>query len=341
MHATLKPIIEQFLRDHPGIANRTAARQLAALYPDRFSIESARDLIRAARGTKGRGAHDPPPTPDLALEWAKIRAELPPATTYDFTPIKPTTTSGRYLILSDVHVPFHAPIAVEAAVRKGQEDQIDAIILNGDIWDAMEYSSFVRAPGRRDLTSEAFAARQFIAYLRESFPAAEILYKVGNHEERLAHHFARNMLGTLTLLEKTGRTPSSIASVGGLLELSDYNVHMIESRRPILLGKYLYILHGHEGGGSIYSPVSPARTIYLRAGVCSLVGHQHKTSQHVEGHMDGREIVCYSAGHLADPHPEYMALNKWNWGFARVDIDAAGGFRVHNYRISHKGEVWL
>lgn len=338
--AVLKPIVEEFLRAHPGIPNRTAARQLAALYPDSFSVESARDMCRHLRGVSGPSFNGIQPEHDLALEWAKCKAQLPTPTTYDFTPVRPAVSEGRYLILSDVHVPFHSNIAITAAVQKGLDDQVDAVILNGDIWDCVEGSKFSRPTNHRDLTSEAFAARQFFAYLRDAFPAAEIIYKVGNHEERWMNHFSKNMPGTLVLMENTGRAKSSIASVGGLLELSDFKVAMIESRRPILLGKHLYILHGHEAGGSSYAPVSPARSLYLKAGVCGVVAHNHKTSQHVEGHMDGREIVTYSQGHLADPHPQYAPWNKWNWGFARVDIDKTGGFRVWNYRISHKGEVW-
>jgi predicted phosphodiesterase len=337
-----KSIVEAFLREHPNLPNRTAAKQIAEQYPDTFTVESARKFCRSIRGVNGdhKGNHGVAPVSDLALEWSKMRAQLPEPTTYDFSPVKPTCSAGRFLVLSDIHVPFHSNVAIEAAVRKGREDDIDAIILNGDIWDCVEGSVFSRPTNHRDLTSEAFAARQFFAYLREAFPAAEIIYKIGNHEERWMKHFSRQFPGTSVLLEKTGRKNASIASVGGLLELSDFNVHTIESRRPILLGKYLYILHGHEAGGSSYAPVSPARTIYLKAGVCAIVAHNHRTSQHVERNMDGREIVTHSQGHLADPTPEYAPLNRWNWGFARVDLASDGGFRVWNYRISHKGEVW-
>ena len=44
-------------------------------------------------------------------------------------------------------------------------------------------------------------------------------------------------------------------------------------------------------------------------------------------------MACWSTGCLCDLHPRYMPLNKWNHGFAIVDLDTAGGFSVRNFRI--------
>ena len=37
--------------------------------------------------------------------------------------------------------------------------------------------------------------------------------------------------------------------------------------------------------------------------------------------------------------PEYARVNKWNHGFATVEVAADGNFNVENYRISKKGEI--
>lgn len=332
-----KEIVVAFLRDHPGLPNRTAAIQLAALHPDHFTVERARSAIRSIRGVNGSAANKILPEPDLAAEWANIKKTIPLPIQYDFAPVQPGCEKA--LIIADAQVPFHDERAIEAAVKKGRQEKVDLVVVNGDWWDCMEFSVFERNPALRGMVEECFSARQTFAYLRNEFPKADIWYKLGNHEERLLKHFCRNMLGTVQFLEKTGRMPKSIASVSGLLDLQDFGVKMVEDRRPILLGKYLYVMHGHEGGGT-YAPVLPARAVALKARVCTVVGHWHRTSTYVERAMDGRELVCYSLGCLCDLTPKWMPQNQWNHGFAVATIEKDGGFRMHNYRISKRGEVW-
>jgi predicted phosphodiesterase len=321
------------------MANRTAARHLATLYPDAFTVESARTAIRDLRGVRGNGIPGHArPDEDLAAQWKNIKGQLPAPIQYDFKPVAPQCDLA--LIISDAQVPFHDNRAIEAAVKKGKADKADLVLVNGDWWDCHEFSRFERDPSLRSLTDEAFAARQTFAYLRNEFPKARIVFKVGNHEERQVKHLARNMLGALTLLEKTGRMAKSFASVGGLLELDSYKIEMVEDRRPVRLGKYLYVLHGHEGGGS-FAPVLPARAVALKTRVCAVVAHWHRTSTYAERAMDGKELVCYSTGCLCDLTPKWLPQNQWNHGFATAEVSKDGGFKLHNYRISGKGEVWL
>lgn len=340
MKAVKKPVAEQLLRDHPGIATRTAARMLCAKYPKMFpDIDTARTHIRRIRGTTGCDESHNCAVEDLALEWSKCRAVMPTPITYDFTPRQFSSDVKRILIMADAQIPFHAPVAIEAAIDKGVEEEVDGVLILGDWWDCQEYSHFERDGRMRDMTAEALAVRQSIAMVRSNFPDAQIIYKVGNHEERMGTAFERNLLGLIKLLEHTGRKERSVASVGGVLELKDFDIEMIEDRRPVLIGKYLWCLHGHEGGGA-YVPVSPARTIALRARACCLVAHHHKTSSYVERGIDGREIATHSIGALCDLTPKWMPLNSWNWGFAVAEVLDDGGFRLHNYRVSHKGEIW-
>jgi hypothetical protein len=38
-------------------------------------------------------------------------------------------------------------------------------------------------------------------------------------------------------------------------------------------------------------------------------------------------------GCLCDLSPDYAIVNRWNHGFAIVDIDEDGSFEVHNHKI--------
>ena len=53
--------------------------------------------------------------------------------------------------------------------------------------------------------------------------------------------------------------------------------------------------------------------------------------------MNGKITTTWSLGCLSELHPQYAPLNKWNNGFAIVDIDGRK-FDVRNKRILN-GEV--
>ena len=64
-----------------------------------------------------------------------------------------------------------------------------------------------------------------------------------------------------------------------------------------------------------------------------MAGHWHQTSEHAESTLGGRSIACWSTGCLCELHPPYMPLNKWNHGYAIVDVTAGGNFQVQNKKI--------
>ena len=108
-------------------------------------------------------------------------------------------------------------------------------------------------------------------------------------------------------------------------------------KRIIQAGK-LNILHGHEfPGGS--GGVNPARSMFLKACDSILVGHFHKTSSHTETTLQGDVITTHSIGHLGEASPLYMPYNKWNHGFATLDLNVDGTYHLQNLRIV-KGQIY-
>ena len=56
-----------------------------------------------------------------------------------------------------------------------------------------------------------------------------------------------------------------------------------------------------------------------------LCGHWHRTSEHTETTGISRKVSsCWSVGCLCDLSPDYAIVNRWNHGFAIVDIDKDG-----------------
>ncbi len=182
----------------------------------------------------------------------------------------------------------------------------------------------------RNYPSECGVVEESLSWLRSAFPKARIIYKKGNHEERLEKYLwlkAPELWGLPQLM------------MDQILHLEKYGVELIGDQRIIMCGK-LPVLHGHEFRSGISAPVNPARGLYLRLAHTALIGHLHRSSTHAEPDLFGSETVCWSQGCLCDVHPPYSRVgNKWNVGFATVDVFKDGKFDLRNFKIAKGGEV--
>ena len=233
--------------------------------------------------------------------------------------------TGPIGILSDVHVPYHSEVAVAAAVGHLKEQGLSGLLLNGDIADFYAISRYMKDPAKRDFKGELEAVRGFLGWLRQEFPGIPIVYKTGNHEDRWDRYILQNAPELITL-------PG--LQLKAALGLDELEIELIDSRQHAKFGK-LSVLHGHEFGESVFSPVNPARGLFLRGKSSVLAGHNHQTSEHHENNMNGEPTACFSMGCLCDLQPAYrpFAYTKWNHGAAIVDIDEDGEFSVENFRI--------
>ena len=167
--------------------------------------------------------------------------------------------------------------------------------------------------------------RALLGVLRQVLPKARILFKVGNHEDRLEKYLWTKCPELLGL---------PFTSLSELIDAKEHGVEVVESRSLIKAGK-LNILHGHEFGTAIFNPVNAARGTFLRAKCSTIVGHHHATSEHSENNLNGDAMACWSTGCLCDLRPGYLpfAYTRWNHGFAFVDLRKDGSFTVQNHRI--------
>jgi hypothetical protein len=124
--------------------------------------------------------------------------------------------------------------------------------------------------------------------------------------------------------------------LSNLLQARAKGITVIGGKTIIQAGG-LNILHGHEFGQSVFSPVNIARGLYMKGKVSAIQGHNHQVSEHTEPDMNGRIVTTWSQGCLCELHPEYLPINKWAHGFAIVDLDK-DDFQVRNKRI-WKGKI--
>jgi len=232
----------------------------------------------------------------------------------------------RLLVLSDIHIPYHSIDAITCAFDYAKNEKPDAILLNGDTLDFFGLSRFAKDPKARSFAHELKTFKEFMDVLKSTFNA-KIYFKIGNHEERYFHFLwmkAHEIVGVEEF------------ELENIIKSRAEGIEIIKDKRIMKAGD-LNIIHGHEFGGSVFSPVNIARGLFLRGKVSAMQGHNHQTSEHTERDMNGRITTTFSLGSLCELHPAYLPINKWNHGFSIVDIDGQN-FEVRNKRI-HNGKV--
>ena len=308
---------------YPEMPTRRLARVAVGEDATVKDYERARSMIRYVRGQHGSETRGnatrivvSPPLSEVVKNYLlnpyKIDVE-----DFVFPHYKP-------LILSDIHLPYHDLDALVSAVNKGIEMECDSVLLNGDTLDFYQVSRFGKQLDRPSMKEEREMFWELIKYLDDAMDVP-IFFKVGNHEERLGHYIVSNAGALGDLPELT---------LEKYLALDELGVTFISGRQKILMGD-LIVIHGHEGGESVFSPVNPARGAFLKYKTSTLAGHNHQTSSHFESSLKGEQIGCWSTGCLCQMTPEYrpFAYTKWNHGFAIVEVHDGGKYDVHNYRI--------
>ena len=326
-------IVTAACREHPDLPSLTLARLIYKHHRQLFTnLEAVRTAVRHRRGNIGSKlrAQAERTGPELLRPNGKsgFTWEFPKSSAPSYTPF--VLDDCRALVMSDLHVPFHNPDAIHAVVAEGKAQEVDLVLLNGDVCDFFSISRFDKNPAESSLKKELDLTRQFLGWLRyDRFPKARIIYKLGNHDEWFDKYLWRKapelfgVSGVDLPFLVTGKI-GDLPEVGG--------IDWVQDQRKITAGK-LNIWHGHEiGKGSIAPPVNPARGLFMRTLECGLQGHLHKDSMHEETTAAGKRIACWSTGCLCGLWPRYARVNKWTHSAALLELQR-GQFSVEPIRV--------
>lgn len=316
-----KDIVISYLEKFPDSPSKTLGRIIFNEHPGLFnSLETARKSVMTMRGVNGANKREKltdktfvkSSDGEYKIKQVNIKTE-----DYNFEYKKP-------LILSDIHLPYHEIDPIDIALEYGYKKGVDSIYLNGDVLDFFKVSRYTKDGTAMTIKEERDMFFEFIAWIKSNFNVP-IFFKAGNHEERLSKYIMDKSPELASLPE---------LSLAQFLKLDELGVTYIDGRQKTNMGKLL-VVHGHEFGESIFSPVNPARGLFLRAKCSVLAGHNHQTSEHHENNLKGDSMACFSVGSLCQLTPDYrpFAYTKWNHGFAVVEIDNDSSFVVNNKRI--------
>jgi predicted phosphodiesterase len=322
-------VAREYRTRYPNLPTLTLARLMYKENGPMFkNAEDCRSQLRYIEGKSG--ARDKKGLTDKSLVKDEPRPYNPwklPAS--DESKYEPYVIKGvkKLAVLSDIHVPYHSIEALTACFDWIKENKPDGILLNGDTIDFYGLSRFMKDPRKRSVAHELKATNDLLDIL-QGF-GAKIFFKLGNHDERFEHYMLMKAPELLGIQE---------FQLEQLLRCKERGIDVIGEKRIIKANK-LNILHGHEFGQSVFSPVNIARGLFLRGKVSAMQGHNHQTSEHTETDLNGKIVTTFSLGCLSELHPAYLPINKWNNGFACVYLNEDGkNYEVQNFRI-YKGKI--
>jgi predicted phosphodiesterase len=247
---------------------------------------------------------------------------LPASSMDNWKPMRFPLQSGRVLALGDAHMPYHDQKAITLALQWGIDNgYTDAVFLAGDMLDCYQLSRFDRDPSKPKFIQELECFKRFLDAIHKAMPSAVVIWKHGNHESHLTRYFKTKAPELFGLQEFIWDK---------YLDLEQRGVTIIKEDVPLYVGK-LNIIHGHELLGS-NSQVNPARGAYLKSVECIIEWHWHRTSMHAETSFSRRLDTAWSVGCTCSLWPEYTRINKWNHGFAGMEIRGKD-FDIENKRI--------
>lgn len=274
-------------------------------FRERYDMAVTRGFKRSQRAHKTTGRFNLPKSRAVAIEDVRISGV------------------SKVLVISDIHIPYHDTPALNAALEYGYKRGADCIVINGDLLDLAPMSDHEKIPDRRmSLSEDLEACRHFIAELVREFPAAKLIWHEGNHEFRAPRYFMRHAKELYnTEMGEHGIWLPRKTMFPGL---------WVRNSQTMQLGK-LNIIHGNQykGGG-----IMAARTIFLRALDNVLSSDKHRTQEYIDKRIGGQIMGSWITGHLSEERPEWLSHNRWNhgWAFVEVDADGDGGFAVENYK---------
>jgi hypothetical protein len=328
-------IISKYVKKFPNSPKKTLARKIYTENKLVFgSISSAYGALRYYTGAAG-AANRKELAKDKKLNLLSYGVDCKPINPFDLpeSDYVPTehfvipTSISKLGIISDVHIPEHDIGALTVAIRDLQNENIDGLLLNGDILDMHQVSRHFKDPGKARIKKEFELGSQFLEAIRKAFPNIPIYFKEGNHEKRWPVWLRARAIEIWDDEEYT---------IPAKLRLGEKQIMWIPNIQPIKYGS-LWIIHGNEISGN--SRVSPAHAVSLKSHESTLTGDKHRPDKkHVKHQLSGNITTYYTLGCLCGLRADYLPNNDWMHGFAIAYVNSQGNISVQNKEI-HNGLI--
>ena len=249
---TRQQIIQDALARFPELPLRAVARFVFHNHGPAFdnNLEKIRSAIRYQVGSHG----------EYNRQYKHIERTKPAKMpeTWRKTRVPHRLTPGLWLVMADIHIPFHEPRPLEAAMQYGKDAKVTGVLLLGDVQDCAAVSYWPSSI-KRDFDREVVLFIDFLDLLRSEFPTQEIVLLPGNHEYRLPRYYESQSPELIGL---------PLAAMDTVLGLESRDIELLDYRQMVLAGK-LPLFHGDEF--RLNKSVNVARGLFLKSQIIRLV----------------------------------------------------------------------
>jgi predicted phosphodiesterase len=316
-------IVIRALTEFPKMSKSAIVRYLLETYPAMFDdYENTRSIVRKVTGAQGESrlkykVVDHKPDIETQFNLAKSKGEKRKF-------VELPKECHNILVISDIHFPNHDVKALGKALEYGKANNINCIVINGDLLDNEPFTNHdAPPPNTSDVRDWFQMTEDFLEMLISEFKCP-IYYIEGNHD----NWYMRYLMKKAPVLFN-----DQYYTLSARLKLREKGIVWIPQTSVLMIGK-LPVTHGHMIVKGFFSPVNPAKGVYNKIKGSMLIGHCHTTSEHSESNLQGDLNTTYSIGCLCTLAPDYDPFNcKHNLGFARVIVQENGNYRVENKRI--------
>jgi predicted phosphodiesterase len=241
------------------------------------------------------------------------------------------------VILGDEQEPYSDPRLIEKVLAFLDRNYPDILIHLGDLMDFPTISRHKDDPAWAATVQECINAGYSRLYsYRDVLPEAEIVFMVGNHDERIRNELllrAGRLFGIRPADWTTGEQASEALGIPNLLHLDELGIDFVNpiggyAHAQYKLSPELAVRHGWLTGEKT------ARKTLDRLGHSIVVGHTHSqqvTFKTVYGINEEPKIIqAVEAGTLAQVKNGlgYVVNPDWQQGFATAQIWEDGSFSL-------------
>lgn len=249
----------------------------------------------------------------------------------------------KHLVISDLHGVYVDEKALSVVLQVWAENEWSSLILNGDVVDAQDLSSHKRkvdhAPSFSDELDWTY--EKILEPLRMAKPKGKILYRFGNHDERVEKRLSATPEAMQSFIHAARKRNAT--DLGDMLRLPELKIDLSRNEVDVLScrGRKFHLLHGYKTNKTRCEH-------YLRDFGSGTSGHTHRLERASRVTYYGTEQWVESGCLRTMDRVEYMAspFAGWTHAFVSVWIDKAYGqtfVRQHeilDYRVEYGGKLY-
>src|SRR5947209_81369 len=225
------------------------------------------------------------------------------------------------VIANDFQIPFHDEKALLLFKLFLRRERPDWLILNGDLQDFWEISSYDLSPrSGKEFKREIEIGRSILRSFRRSLPRARITCIEGNHEFRLRKYLIQNAR------ELYGLRGVSVPDIFDLkrLKIEYVPCHELATKFTdnFIRAGELYVGHCDKvSKNAAYA----AKLLVEEKGVSLLQGHTHRFGAHARTTVDGRVLLGIENFSMCSRRQSYVSHPNWQLGFSVVYVQPNNG----------------